>query len=70
MDGELVSIWTFILTLHVCRLPCWLSGKESSAMQKMQKTWVRSLSAEDPLEYEMATHSSILAWRIPMDSGV
>ena len=31
----------------------------------MQKTWVRSLSQEDPLEKGMATHSSILAWRIP-----
>ena len=31
----------------------------------MQETWVRSLSREDPLEKEMATHSSILAWRIP-----
>ena len=31
----------------------------------MQETWVRSLGQEDPLEKEMATHSSILAWRIP-----
>ena len=31
----------------------------------MQETWVRSLSWEDPLEKGMATHSSILAWRIP-----
>ena len=31
----------------------------------MQKTQVRSLGQEDPLEKEMATHSSILAWRIP-----
>ena len=30
----------------------------------MQKTWVQSLDQEDPLEKEMATHSSILAWRI------
>ena len=29
------------------------------------ETWVRSLSGEDPLEEEMATHSSILVWRIP-----
>ena len=33
----------------------------------MQETQVRSLSQEDPLEEGMATHSSILAWRIPMD---
>ena len=31
----------------------------------MQETWVRSLDQEDPLEKEMAIHSSILAWRIP-----
>ena len=31
----------------------------------MRETWVRSLSWEDPLEKEKATHSSILAWRIP-----
>ena len=35
----------------------------------MRKTWVRSLGWEDPLEEGMATHSSILAWRIPMDRG-
>ena len=31
----------------------------------MQETWVRSLGQEDPLEKEMATHSSLLAWRTP-----
>ena len=31
----------------------------------MQETWVQSLDREDPLEKEKATHSSILAWRIP-----
>ena len=31
----------------------------------MQETWVLSLDREDPLEKEMAAHSSILAWRIP-----
>ena len=35
----------------------------------MQETWVRPLGWEDPLEDGMATHSSILAWRIPMDRG-
>ena len=34
-------------------------------MQETQETWVWSLGWEDPLEKEMATHSSILAWRIP-----
>ena len=32
---------------------------------QMQGTWVSSLGQEDPLEKEMATHSSILAWEIP-----
>ena len=31
----------------------------------MQETWVRFLGQKDPLEKEMATHSAILAWRIP-----
>ena len=30
----------------------------------MQETWVQSLGQEDPLEYKMATHSSIVAWEI------
>ena len=33
------------------------------------ETWVRSLNWEDPLEEGMATHSSILAWKIPKDRG-
>ena len=32
----------------------------------MQETWIRSLSQEDPLEKEMAIHSTILAWEIPL----
>ena len=39
-------------------------------MQKLQEMPVQSLDQEDALEKEMATHSSILAWRIPMDRGV
>ena len=34
-------------------------------LSAMQETWVRSLVWEDPLEKEIAAHSSILAWRIP-----
>ena len=34
----------------------------------MRETWVRSLGWEEPLEEGLATHSSVLAWRIPMDS--
>ena len=36
----------------------------------MRETWVRSLGWEDPLEKGKATHSSILAWRIPIVHGV
>ena len=35
----------------------------------MQETWIQSLEWEDPLDEVMATHSSILAWRVPMDRG-
>ena len=38
--------------------------KNLSAIQEMQETWVQSLGQKDPLEEGMATHSSILAWRI------
>ena len=48
-------------------LPWWLSGKKSIRlpMQGMQEMQVQLLGREDPLEEEMATHSSILAWEIP-----
>ena len=39
--------------------------KNPSAIQETQEMWVRSLGQEDPLEKEMATHSSILVWEIP-----
>ena len=51
------STSTFLLAQTVKNLPA------------MRETWVRSLGWEDPLEEGMATHSSILAWRIPMDRG-
>ena len=35
------------------------------SLSTVQETWVQSLGREDPLEKEMATHSSILAWKIP-----
>ena len=38
-------------------------------MQKTQETRVQSLGQDDPLEEDMATQSSILAWRTPMDRG-
>ena len=48
-------IWAFLVAQSVKNLP------------PMPETWVRSLGWEDPLEEGMATHSSILAWRIPVD---
>ena len=47
-------------------LPWWLRLKNSPVMWA---TWVQSLVWEDPLEEGMATHSSILAWRIAMGRG-
>ena len=45
--------WACLVTQATKNLPAW------------QEAWVRSLGQEDPLEKGMATHSSILAWRIP-----
>ena len=42
-----------------------LVGQMVKNLPAMRQTWVLSLSQEDPLEKEMATHSSLLAWRIP-----
>ena len=42
-----------------------LVAQQLKRLPGMQETRVRSLGREDPLEKEMATHSSILAWRIP-----
>ena len=52
-NRELMRTWGFPGVLVVKNLPA------------MQETWVQSLSQEDPLEKEMATHSSILAWEVP-----
>ena len=49
--------WASLVTQVIKNLPA------------VQETWVRSLGWENPLEEGMATHSSILAWRIPMDRG-
>ena len=44
---------------------CSLVAQMVRRLPTMWETWVRYLGWEDPLEKEMATHSSILAWRIP-----
>ena len=46
-------LWASLVTQTVKNLPA------------IQKTWVRSLDQKDTVEKEMATHSNILAWRIP-----
>ena len=51
--GPITCDWASLAAQRLKRLPI------------MQETWVRSLGQEDPLKKEMATHSSILAWRIP-----
>ncbi|CAM9216019.1 unnamed protein product [Rangifer tarandus platyrhynchus] len=46
-----------------------LVAQKVKSLPAMQETWVQSLGGKIPLEKEMATHSSVLAWRIPMDKG-
>ena len=46
-----------------------LKAQSVNNLPAIQETWVQFLGGEDPLEEGMATHSSILAWRIPMDRG-
>ena len=56
----------------MCELNCVLSYPLASLVAQtakhwpaMQETWVRSLGQEDPVDKEMATHFSTLAWKIP-----
>ena len=50
-------------------LTCLLVAQMVKNLPAMQKTWVQPLGQEDPLEKRMATHSSILAWRLAMGRG-
>ena len=56
-----------VIILRRCPEHVWASLVAQMAKNPptMRETWVRSLGWEDPLEEEMATHSSTLAWRIP-----
>ena len=58
--------WT-LNDLHFTSLPrgASLVVQRVKCLPAMQETWVRSLGQEDPLEKEMPTHSSTLAWKIP-----
>ena len=48
--------------LHFGGLP---DSSKVKNLPTVQETWVRSLDWEDPLELDMATHSSVFAWKIP-----
>ena len=61
MISFIISI-SFDRPLVFVGLPWWL--RWLNALLKMRETWVRSLSREDPLEKDMATHYSTLAWKI------
>ena len=59
---------TFVEFFKILGLPWWqasLVAQRLKCLSTMRETWVQSLGQEGPLEKEMATHSSILAWRIP-----
>ena len=58
-------IFFFFLQSPQIRIGASLVAQRLKRLPAMKETWVRSLGWEDPLEKEMATHSSILAWRIP-----
>ena len=58
--------WASLVVQMVKNPPAKKEKKNSPAVWE---TWLQSLGWEDPLEEGMATHSSILAWRIPMDRG-
>ena len=51
--------------VHITGFPSSPAVKNPPTMQEPQEMWLRSLGQEEPLEEGMATHSSILAWRIP-----
>ena len=59
------SIWNWEKELNYATQMTSLVAQTVKNMPAMQETRVQSLSQEDPLEKDMATHSSILAWRIP-----
>ena len=62
----------YLFKLHILKYP-WVGASLVAQMVKnppvMWETWVHPLCWEDPLEEGMVTHSSIFAWRIPMDRG-
>ena len=59
------SVLVFSSFLESLLCASWCSGKEPTCQCRRHEMWVLSLGWEDPLEKEMATHSSVLACRIP-----
>ena len=55
--------------MHMCVCVGFPGGSDSKESSWMWKIWFQSLGWEDPLKKEMATQSSTLAWRIPVDRG-
>ena len=55
----------FDIYISLCYLRTSLVAQKLKCLPAMWETWVPSLGQEGPLEKEMATHSSIVAWRIP-----
>ena len=68
---EFLSSHTYKFSKTLAQSLKWASlmGQFVKNLHAMRETWVRSLGWEDPLEEGIATHSSILAWRMPMDRG-
>ena len=77
-----LTIWTFVrkmmallfntLSIFVlihCLYLTSLVAQTVKCLPTMRETWVQSLGQEDLLEKEMATHSSILTWKNPIDGG-
>ena len=59
------DIWLLGILILLIIIVASLGAQRLKHLPPMRETWVWSLGQEDPLEKEMATHSSILAWRIP-----
>jgi len=63
--GKVMSLlFNMLSRLVINTLPC-MVAQTVKRLSTMQETWVRSLGQEDPLEKEMAIHSSTIAWKIP-----
>ena len=64
-----LPIFSLASPFEVRQNPTSLMAQMVKRLSTMWETWVQSLGREDPLEKEMAAHSSILAWRIPRNRG-